>query len=43
VSLYSGRVLYYFMPEPDRTAAVYWVQYLDKVVEEREKTVSAGE
>ncbi|MBR5740604.1 MAG: 1-acyl-sn-glycerol-3-phosphate acyltransferase, partial [Firmicutes bacterium] len=30
VSLYSGRVLYYFMPEPDRTAAVYWVQYLDK-------------
>ena len=43
VSLYSGRVLYYFMPEPDRTAAVYWVQYLDKVVDEREKTASIGE
>ena len=40
VSLYSGRVLYYFMPEPDKTAAVYWVQYLDKVVEEREKSAS---
>lgn len=38
VSMYSRRVLYYMHPEPDRRAAVKWVQYLDKVTKEKAET-----
>ena len=37
VSIYSKRVLYYMHPVPDRRASVKWVQYLDRVTEEKAK------
>lgn len=35
VSMYSGRVLYYFYPEDDKRKVIRWVQYLDRVTKER--------
>ena len=35
VSMYSGRVLYYFYPDDNKKKVIRWVQYLDKVTKER--------
>ena len=39
--IYSKKVLYYIIPQPDKRAAIKWVQWLDKLTKEMDASRTA--